>query len=1152
LDDRSPTVSPWFEASTQLNSTQLNSDHHHAVQPQQFLHMSGTTKPPLPTNRRSSDVVSSSSSASNPLPSTPVRKSTGADSSAASPPSSGLNKLRSKVKLVTAGLAFSSNRSSRAASRDSSPSRDKSALAEIKPSHAKTPSKSGADSFITSPILKLRKGSISSDISQYGTLRGVNMASINNFVNNQNLNNLGPITSPPQRRNSVLLAKPLQIITSPMQSTFSLPLSAPVKPSAEMESVRVVVRCRPFIKAEAATARRAVITTESTVSINVKGANRDFPFDMVFGEEASQQLVYKACAQPIVEQALLGFNATIFAYGQTGSGKSHTMMGVLNNPELYGIIPNAVEHIFQHIAQHQTAEPQTPQTPSGSNNSVSSGGVQYLLMLSFLEIYNEKVHDLLGAGSKVSLDVREDTSHGFYVPNLSKHIVTERGELLELIEKGNSNRYVSATSQNDVSSRSHSMLILYLEKQMVKNSAEDDGNNDSNTVLLASKLNLVDLAGSERLTSDTKDKQGKETLAINLSLSTLANVINALTEGALHIPYRNSKLTRLLKDSLGGNSFTLMCANINPADTNALETLSTLRYASRAKKIKNKPKVNEDPKDTILRGLYEEISQYKLMLVEKNKMQLRMFHLVRDLHNEVQDSEESGQCSSDMAANSIEKRMNFLRSCLVQSQASYHGNNPHNSAIIVDNHIISEDSSENHALITNDNSTTLNQALTTRELMSPELRSLDYEASERILSDPIAHPLVKPILSQQIPAAQNNSLNEGTEEALTPRIPTAAAHSRSNSELNVSFTSPRSAVSPQLNFYNLFKEDVLKLYEQFSSKRPQLNSENSGLFTSAAEFRRAKSDSSSLSAHNATVNSSSAISPEILAELQEIRATISKLQPNSASPTDSNDFSANNLDFTALRAILEDYQRLQGKYSGAVALSTQLQAQLTSSQHEQQQISVQNSMVLAEEKEKSAAQLAAAQNSIEAQSVSLNNQKKLIEQLQGELAQARSAAEQTRSVATDSSVAVISAQKEIIQRLLLQCTQLKLGLKLQERQFSGVQFSLQDMTMEFEGKIAHLTAELKEAEQRLQCLNAEVGGKTGLSAQQQAELARLQGDLANAVASKFELIRSSAAELRRMKSEINIVRGELTQQEAEQQLSKERQNSPNSKHCSIQ
>ena len=329
------------------------------------------------------------------------------------------------------------------------------------------------------------------------------------------------------------------------------------------------------------------------------------------------------------------------------------MMGNLSDPSLHGIIPNAVEHIFQHIEQQQALSNQAASSvdPSSPDQPPS---IQYLLLLSFLEIYNEKVHDLLGVGSKVALDVREDrAAGGFIVPNLSRHIVTDREELLALINRGNQNRYVSATSQNEVSSRSHSMLSLYLEKQMVQRGGAGAG---EATVVLSSKLNLVDLAGSERLTADVREKQGKETLAINLSLSTLANVINALTEGSLHIPYRDSKLTRLLKDSLGGNSKTVMFANINSCESNALETLSTLRYASRAKKIKNKPVVNEDPKDALLRRMEEEIEGLKQILVEKNKMQLRMFHLVRDLGMEV-DREVSKKGEKQEEAEREEQRI---------------------------------------------------------------------------------------------------------------------------------------------------------------------------------------------------------------------------------------------------------------------------------------------------------------------------------------------------------------------------------------------------------------------------------------------------------------------------------------------------------------
>ena len=284
----------------------------------------------------------------------------------------------------------------------------------------------------------------------------------------------------------------------------------------------------------------------------------------------------------------------MFAYGQTGCGKSFSMQGVSKPPTQRGIIPRAFEHMFEAIA--------------------ATANTKFLVHASYLEIYNEEIRDLLGQDVKKRLELKESNDTGVYVSGLSTHPVHNVNECEKIMEKGWKSRAVGATLMNADSSRSHSIFTVYLERIQTD---QEDGN------IRRGKLNLVDLAGSERQakTGATGDRL-KEATKINLSLSALGNVISALVDGkSKHIPYRDSKLTRLLQDSLGGNTKTLMIACLSPADNNYDESLSTLRYANRAKNIKNKPKVNEDPKDALLREYQEEIRRLKSMMSDKMPVQ---------------------------------------------------------------------------------------------------------------------------------------------------------------------------------------------------------------------------------------------------------------------------------------------------------------------------------------------------------------------------------------------------------------------------------------------------------------------------------------------------------------------------------------------------
>ncbi|CAM9829909.1 unnamed protein product [Discosporangium mesarthrocarpum] len=317
-------------------------------------------------------------------------------------------------------------------------------------------------------------------------------------------------------------------------------------------------------------------------------APKHFTFDAVYDETTQQKAFYEESCYDLVEGVMEGYNGTIFAYGQTGCGKTHTMQGYNDPPELRGVIPNSFEHIFENIK--------------------GATGTAYLVRCCYLEIYNEEVRDLLGMDAKKKHELKEDPGKGVYVKGLTQAIVSDQESINSLMEQGQKMRTVGATAMNQSSSRSHSIFSIVVEM----NSADEKGKDH----IRVGKLNLVDLAGSERQskTGATGDRL-KEGCKINLSLSALGNVISALVDGkGKHIPYRDSKLTRLLQDrritnlssgclsmGLGGNTKTLMVAAISPADFNYEETLSTLRYANRAKNIKNKPKINEDPKDAMLR-----------------------------------------------------------------------------------------------------------------------------------------------------------------------------------------------------------------------------------------------------------------------------------------------------------------------------------------------------------------------------------------------------------------------------------------------------------------------------------------------------------------------------------------------------------------------
>nr|XP_019936827.1 PREDICTED: kinesin-like protein KIF1A isoform X10 [Paralichthys olivaceus] len=380
-------------------------------------------------------------------------------------------------------------------------------------------------------------------------------------------------------------------------------------------SVKVAVRVRPFNSREIGKDSKCIIqmSGNTTTIVNPKQAkdNKSFNFDYSYWSHttpedvnyASQVQVYKDIGEEMLLHAFEGYNVCIFAYGQTGAGKSYTMMGKQDVKDQQGIIPLLCEDLFNKINYN-------------TDNSMS-----YSVEVSYMEIYCERVRDLLNPKNKGHLRVREHPLMGPYVEDLSKLAVTSYNDIQDLMDSGNKARTVAATNMNETSSRSHAVFnIIFTQKRL-------DAGTD-NTSEKVSKISLVDLAGSERADSTgAKGTRLKEGANINKSLTTLGKVISALAEVdsgpnknkkkkkvESFIPYRDSVLTWLLRENLGGNSRTAMVAALSPADINYDETLSTLRYADRAKQIRCNAVINEDPNNRLVRELKEEVSRLKDLL----------------------------------------------------------------------------------------------------------------------------------------------------------------------------------------------------------------------------------------------------------------------------------------------------------------------------------------------------------------------------------------------------------------------------------------------------------------------------------------------------------------------------------------------------------
>ncbi|XP_017310783.1 kinesin-like protein KIF3C [Ictalurus punctatus] len=406
--------------------------------------------------------------------------------------------------------------------------------------------------------------------------------------------------------------------------------------SKQCESVKVVVRCRPLNRKEEATGYDSIVDMDvklGQVALrNPRAApgepDKTFTFDAVYDAGSKQSNLYDESVRPLVDSVLRGFNGTVLAYGQTGTGKTYTMQGEWTEAERRGIMPSSFEHIFTHISRSQNQ--------------------QYLVRASYLEIYQEEIRDLLTIDHSKRLELKESPESGVYVRDLSSFVAKNVKEMEHVLNAGNRTRSVGATDMNERSSRSHAIFSVTVECSQ----PGPDGRNH----IRVGKLNLVDLAGSERQSkTGARGERLKEATKINLSLSALGNVVSALADGrGAHVPYRDSKLTRLLRDSLGGNAKTVMVATLGPASFNYEETLTTLRYANRAKNIKNVPRVNEDPKDALLREFQLEIARLKAQLHRQGMLSAkRKRRLKRSTDHEVNedddddDEEDEGEDDDD-------------------------------------------------------------------------------------------------------------------------------------------------------------------------------------------------------------------------------------------------------------------------------------------------------------------------------------------------------------------------------------------------------------------------------------------------------------------------------------------------------------------------
>ena len=403
------------------------------------------------------------------------------------------------------------------------------------------------------------------------------------------------------------------------------------------ESVAVAVHIRPLIEQELEQGCAECVHVPSPGSSQVMTGPHSFTFDHVYGGDLGQasSLLYDDCVSPLVDGLFSGYNATVFAYGQTGSGKTYTMGSAFPQTcasEEQGVIPRAMESIFQRVERMKESK-------------------EFTIKVGFVEIHKEEIRDLLSVRSTTSpmVHIRELPGGGIMLAGAHEVEVSNQQEMIALLERGTCLRATGATGMNQRSSRSHAIFTITVEQRTVEvlkaaeesteDTTEDTESDDDEDAIddsyLCAKMHLVDLAGSERVKRTKSEGQRlQEGIKINKGLLALGNVINALSENKQHVPYRDSKLTRMLQDSLGGNSRTLMVACVSPADVNLEESLNTLRYASRARAIKNKPIVNRDPVAAQISALRHQLALARAENVDlRKKLNISPNENLQDQHD---------------------------------------------------------------------------------------------------------------------------------------------------------------------------------------------------------------------------------------------------------------------------------------------------------------------------------------------------------------------------------------------------------------------------------------------------------------------------------------------------------------------------------------
>ena len=418
--------------------------------------------------------------------------------------------------------------------------------------------------------------------------------------------------------------------------------------AGEETNIHVVVRCRGRSDREVRENSGVVVSTNGVKGKNVELSmgpnalsNKTYHFDKVFSPAADQAIVFDDVMSPILEEMLAGYNCTVFAYGQTGTGKTYTMSGDMTDTlgllsDNAGIIPRVLYWLFQRLETDQ---------------------IECSVKCSFIELYNEELRDLLRVDDNVKLKIYDDAAKKGHsatmVQGMEESHIKTAGAGIKLLQQGSYRRQVAATKCNDLSSRSHTVFTITTYVKKANETGED--------FICAGKLNLVDLAGSENIQrSGAENKRAAEAGLINKSLLTLGRVINALVDKSSHIPYRESKLTRLLQDSLGGRTKTCIIATVSPAKSNLEETISTLDYAFRAKNIRNKPQINSMiSKKTLLREFTAEIEKLKSELIATR--QRNGVYLSNEQYEEITVESESRRILSEEQKSRIETMENSLR-----------------------------------------------------------------------------------------------------------------------------------------------------------------------------------------------------------------------------------------------------------------------------------------------------------------------------------------------------------------------------------------------------------------------------------------------------------------------------------------------------------